>query len=367
MLTFDRYLFKKVLLSTVIGVIFMSSLALSAQLIKEMQDIFALDGNGLKILAQFLALTFPYMLAYMLPWAFLTAALLTLNALSSHNEIISIRMTGQNHFRIAFPIIILGALFSGLLYYTNGSLTPESRLKITELLNPTKIKDGEIKLSPLFLKKSLGEGFYLHTKDIENGTLRGVHIFETNPETEEVSTYIYARSADLKQNKQGALSVDASKVYIQTKASNNIPEPVLAERVYPLKIPLDKKKASNRAKYQTNSQIMKFLSETEGDKEKKQIKKSRLDYFTELCTRISMSISCLSFSLIAFPLGLQSKRKQNNRGFIWGIVTIGAFLGSLEFLAGVGDSFSARGAAIFIPHLVILVIAAVLYKKIRIG
>jgi|GEM_PF-5911829 len=359
MLTFDRYLFKKILLTTIIGVIFMSSLALSGQLIKEIQEIFSLDGNGVSILFQFLILTFPYMLAYMLPWAFLTAILLTLNSLSSKNEIISIRMTGQSHLRIAIPILILGALFSGLLYYTNGTVTPSARLKTSDLLNPDQITKGGVKLSPQFLNKSLGNNLRVHADKFDRGEITGLHIFEFDPETQQTSTYCYARQADLNFDDQGKIIIDAKKVYIESKNNQERPEPIFSERIHPLTITHEKRTPSSRAKYQTNNKIIDFLKKDTLEKEDK------IDYFAELCTRISMSLSCLSFSFIAFPLGQQNKRKQNNRGFLIGIITFGLFLGATEYLNTVGDDFLVRGISIFTPHLVLLTFAFFFYRKIR--
>ena len=362
MLIFDRYLFIKVLISTVVGVVFMSSLALSGQLLKEIQTIFSPDAQGFKLLFQFLLNTFPYILSYMLPWAFLTAVLLTVKSLSSNNEIVSIRMSGQSYFRITRPILILGIFFSGLLYYTTGSITPNSRVKINELLSPSQATDGGINLSPYLLKTLLGDSFQIHANTIEDNTIKNLHLYEIDPDTQKPSTYIHAKEAQLDFNQVNRASVVLNQVYLETSNGDAPPETLNADQIAPLVLPIKKKLASTRAKYQQNNEIVNYL---QNQSKQKPDPKRELDYFSELCSRISMSLSCLSFSILGLPLGLQNNRKLNNNGFLWGIITAALFFGSLVALEEVGDSFLIRGFAIFTPNIVAILVGIFLYRKIR--
>lgn len=363
MLIFDRYLFKKIVIATLIGVISMSFLALSGQVLKETQHIFSRDMQGFGLLFEFLLHTFPYILSYMLPWAFLTAALLAVNTLSANNEIVSIRMAGLSYGRIALPIILLGIVCSSFLYYSSGTLTPTSRLKINEMLGSTGADSDGLQLTPRLLNNMLGtDDFLINTESIEGEVIKNLHLYKIAKATGEPETYIYAKEALLDFSTAYKVSITLNNVYMETYKGDEPPETMYSDVISPLVLPINKRKPSNRVKYKTNSEIIQALNGTFENVNKKE---NKLDYFTELVSRISISMSCFSFSLLALPLGLQNSRRANNNGFVWGIVTAALFFGILLGVEGVGETQLVRGIALLSPNILALLVGLYLFRRIR--
>ncbi len=359
MLIFDRYLFKQVLLSTTVGVVFMSFLALSGQVLKETKNLFSPDMEGFGLLFGFLFNTFPYMLNYMLPWAFLTAVLLTTKALSSNNEIISIRMAGLTYLRIGLPVFILGLGASALLYHSTASMTPKARIKISDMLSASNTEARGIQLTPALFNNLIGKDFRVNMESIQGNEIRDLHLYRMDHDAGTPKSYTFAKKAILDFDTPYQVSIALEHVYLESYNGDLPPETLFAENVAPLILPTQKKAPSQKAKYQTNAEIVSYLSSGDSDHKK------RMKYFSEISSRISMSLSCLSFAFLGFPLGLQHNRKMSNNGFLWAIITAALFFGLLVGLEKTGDTFLIRGLAIISPNLIAWLFAAILFRKVR--
>lgn len=87
--------------------------------------IFA-KGLSFWTIMELLYLNLAWMLALAVPMAVLLATLMTFSRMSGDNEIIAIRSAGISLYRILRPLIIAALLLTGVMYYFNDRILPES-------------------------------------------------------------------------------------------------------------------------------------------------------------------------------------------------------------------------------------------------
>src|SRR3989338_9339791 len=66
----------------------------------------------------------PFLLSYTIPMSILASALLVFGRLSGDNEIVAIRSSGINIYRLSFPLLVIGLAFSLLSIVLNNDLIP---------------------------------------------------------------------------------------------------------------------------------------------------------------------------------------------------------------------------------------------------
>ncbi len=360
---FDRYLTHKTLFTTTVSVVFMSFLALSSQVIREADEIFSPDMEGVTLFFSFLLHTLPVILEYMLPWAFLTSALITIKGFSSHNEVTAYRMTGVSYLRIGLPVILIGLACSVGLYFCTGTWTPTAKAKMRTLFSTSQIKDGTVQLTPALFNSLLDREFLVHMDSIDGDTISNLHLYRVEAENAAPSTYTFAKQAVLDFSSPSEVAITLENVYLESHDTDeNKTDTLYSDKISPLIIPIKKKRPSDRAHHQTNQTLISTLS---SDAVTEQEQQKRFDYFSTFVSRISLSLSCLTFSFLALPMGLQHNRKVSNNGILWGFITAGLFFGALTGLENVGDTMLTRATALLAPNVIGLLLAAWLFRRLK--
>src|SRR3989338_3337251 len=79
----------------------------------------------------------PWLLSFTLPIAALTGVILTFGRLSSDGELTAMKASGLSLYRISFPVLMLGAIFSFASFVINDQISPnasfDSRRVIKEI------------------------------------------------------------------------------------------------------------------------------------------------------------------------------------------------------------------------------------------
>lgn len=121
---------------TVTGLLFLNAVA--ARLEK-------LAGRGLEwsVIGEFMLLSLPHVIALTFPMSILIAVLYACSDMTEHNEIAAMSGGGIHPARIMTPLIAIGVLFSGLMFYFNDKVLPASNHELSTLItevgsmNPT--------------------------------------------------------------------------------------------------------------------------------------------------------------------------------------------------------------------------------------
>ena len=106
-------------LSAITGLLFLNTIALRME---------SLVGKGLpwSVLGKFVVLSLPHTVALSLPMAVLVAVLYAFSELTEHNEITALSAGGIRPGRVMVPLLIMGALATGVMLYFNDAVLPDN-------------------------------------------------------------------------------------------------------------------------------------------------------------------------------------------------------------------------------------------------
>jgi len=95
-----------------------------------------LAGRGLEwgVIREFMILSLPHVVALTFPMSILIATLYACSDMTEHNEIAAIAGGGIHPGRIMVPLIGAGLLLTGIMFYFNDRILPESNHKLSSLL-----------------------------------------------------------------------------------------------------------------------------------------------------------------------------------------------------------------------------------------
>lgn len=128
---FDRYLLAEMVVPALMGGVMVVMLLVGNQLYFMLRYLYR--GVPVRDVAMTLAYFSPSVLMLSIPAALLLGAALGLNRLERDREILSLRMAGVRLKRIVAPIIVLGLLASGLMFYLQERVIPQNMHRALEL------------------------------------------------------------------------------------------------------------------------------------------------------------------------------------------------------------------------------------------
>ncbi len=135
----------------------------------------------------------PFVLYYASPLIFALANLITLGFMSMRNEIIVMRSSGINIFRISAPILILSIIFGGLMFLSDEYVVGRSLDKAYYIKS---VEFGSSKVENLWSRKG---DFYINVAKLDAVKSVGynVRIFDID---NALKSIVYAHSIEFKKN-----------------------------------------------------------------------------------------------------------------------------------------------------------------------
>jgi lipopolysaccharide export system permease protein len=130
----DRYLLREMLVPLGIGTGAVT-LMLIGNLLFNYAQLFFSYGIPLTAVAQMVIYYTPYLLVLSLPVGTAVAVSLTVNRLTRDSEITVMRMAGISLRRIFLPLLLMGALLSGVNYWLNERVVPPAMREFYRLRN----------------------------------------------------------------------------------------------------------------------------------------------------------------------------------------------------------------------------------------
>lgn len=357
----DRYIGWQIFFGTIFAVCLLTVILVMSQVVKEVRPYLVEQGAPLSLLAKFVLYVIPLSLMFTLPWGFLASVLLGFGRLSSNHELISLRMAGLSLTRVAAPVLILGALFSGLSYYIVGTVAPNSAAAASTLPYEAVSRDPKVFLNPGVVQaKFPGQKVYIEEREGEK--LRGFHLYQLSDSTRNASptSYVHAGEVDLRVDMEDKLFVlTLNHTHIETIKDDGTVELAMAGEAEPWYIDWSNTK-KRRAKVDelTNTGIAEQLQIEDNDAEfKKKLS-------VELHRRRSLSLACLAFALIGIPLGINGQRKETSWGFLASFLVALVYFGGMLFI----DPFknSSQGlmvGLIWLPNIVCLLLGIWLFRR----
>ena len=175
-------------LSTITGMIFLNAVA---------QRVNDLVGKGLplRVIADFLVLSLPHTIALSLPMSVLVAVLYAFSEMTSSNEIMAMSAGGIRPTRVLVPLLVMGAIGTGVMLYFNDQVLPESNHALKNLLLDIGRKSPTLELREQVVNEIAtdqgSERYFLTATHIDpaTNTLEDVTIFDANDSERQRTTY----------------------------------------------------------------------------------------------------------------------------------------------------------------------------------
>jgi lipopolysaccharide export system permease protein len=263
------------------------------------------------VLKLFLLMT-PYILTYALPISVLIAVLISLGRLSNDNEIVAIRTSGINLFRLIFPFIIIGVILSLALVIFNDRASSYAHYAYRKTLKEIGIKKPTAAFEEgVFINSFAKYILFIYRVDQKNNRLYNVRIYEPQGEDKPTRTII-ARVGEF-------ISVP-EKSMVKLKlidGTSDEPDPANPSIFYKLNFKTyfmnlnladakDTKNIEKKAKDMTLKEIRNKISG---------LKKEGIDpgpLITEMTEKITLAFSTLVFILLGAPLALITRRREKS-------------------------------------------------------
>lgn len=300
----------------------------------------------------------PYLLTYTVPISALTASLLSLGRLSSDNEIIAIRASGVNIFRLILPQLIVGLILSLLLVIFNDRVIPYAHFASRRTLMDVGIKNPTAALEPGVFINSF-QKYILFVYRIEENKLINVRIYE--PQEGKPTRTIVAKRGEFiaipEKNMIKLKLIDGTSDEPDPESPTNFYK--LNFKTYFMSLNMAKARAKDDIRKKPKDMSIKELLD-----EVKKLDKESIDatpLITEIQSKISLAFSCLIFILLGSSLAIITRRREKSINFGIAFLIVGLFY----ILLITSETLALQGTinplvAMWMPNLILGAVGTIL-------
>ncbi len=285
----------------------------------------------------------------------LIAALILFALMSKNQEVTAVRAGGGSLRRLCFPLLVCGALGSGLTYYMENSFLPKANRVAVSLTNTVKNRDNVLFSDDVWLKQSDNEILNYRYYDAPHQRLVGVRHYRFQPEGPDFLSWTDLPS--LVYRADGWQAERPGKVWRFYDEAGDIKAAIgdVAPRsAFPLNLGLGdlsrKKRKASEFSIQELRDYLTYLSN---------LGYSENHYQTELYAKFARPLIPFVMMLLAAPLGFHFGRRGAFYGVGAGLVAGLVFLGLFEFLKSLGSSGAIHPVAAGWTAVVLFGFAAV--------
>jgi len=157
----DRYLLARFILSLVIALAAIISIALIVNLIENLQNIVD-NAASITDVVKYYIYFIPWIYKITIPAAVLMAGLFSIGLMARKNEVLAMKASGVSLYRIALPLLIFGLLLSGFNFYFNEEILPEATRLRDEIKSGTVKKKSSADRALIYNLSKQGEGGYIY-------------------------------------------------------------------------------------------------------------------------------------------------------------------------------------------------------------
>lgn len=352
------YILKEFFHSFILSIIVFTFVLLVGNIIQLANLIINKGVDALSVLKLFLFLV-PWLLSFTLPIAALTAVILTFGRFSSDGELIAMKASGVSLYRISFPIIMLGAIFSFTAFFLNDQVSPNASFASRRIVKEIGIKKPTAYLEEGTFIRGL-ENYVIFIYEIRGNKLKNIRIYQ--PQEGKPTRTIIAERGEI--NSTPAKNVIELKLYNGTSEEPSPTEPdsfyKLNFKTYLMTLDLStifkKESIQKKTREMTVSELSREIDKSVSQK----IDPTPLH--VEIYKKINMSISSFVLILVGIPLGIRAHRSEKSIGFGISLMLFAIYWGS--FLGGV--ALSLKGTVpyfvgVSIPNVVFFIFGTGLF------
>lgn len=355
-----NYVLKEFLSAFLISIFVLTFVMVSVRLV-QLAGLIINKGVSLFVAGKLFFYLIPYLFTFILPISVLAGVMLSFGRLSGDNELIAIRCSGVNLFKLLMPVLVIGFILSLFSVILNHEIIPDSSYKSRQTLiemgstNPTAALEAGTFITSF-------EKFIIFIYRIDGYKFSNIRIYEPQGPNKPPRTIIAKKGEFIILPDKKILKlklIDGTSDEINPSDPENFYK--LNFKTYFMNIDFKKnqdKKVGKKSKDMTLGELREQIS----DFNSKKIDVTPL--LTEVYKRNALAFSCLVFVLIGAPFAMITRRREKsvNFGFAFMIV-------AFYYLLLIGsEALSTQGVlppllAIGIPNIFFgLIGAAMLYK-----
>lgn len=310
----SRYLFKEFIPPFLAGTLFFTVLFL-LQHLEQLGELMFEKNIPVLLVLELMLYSIPFTAAITIPMGTLFGALFSLGRLSQDSEIVAMRAGGISLLQIFKPMLLLGLILTGFLFYFMNYVLTESNLRYKSIYinifysNPgvvmtqrkfTPFADGTQKISAMDIKP--------------DGELRDIYIYDINPELQS-EKIIFAKSGRWVNNEFNSSELSLN-LYDGEILQMNRKTPTKVEQV-----------KFDIVTINFFNNIRQIDQANEGLREMsvfqiKEIIDAQVDanqpvnpvIYVEYHRKFSIPLACLAFVVIALPLAVSIRQRSRGIG-----------------------------------------------------
>lgn len=349
----DRYMISELTGPFVLGIVGFVMVMIT-DLLFTFTDLIINKGVPFFAVLQLMFYKLPSIMVLTFPVSVLFSTAMALGRLAKDNELVALRTSGINLYRIAAPILIVSVLVSVVSYITNEKIVPYSNNKSQGIIRQIIMKKPMIDVKEnVFFKDAHDRYYYVKRVDYKNNLLEGIMIYELlSDRYPRMITAQKASFSDLvwhlqdgvmhEYDKEGRLSYEGGFAEMSICVNEDICNIS------------DQKTTEEMNSGELNS-IIGMLNKSGVDTNALK---------TDLFMKISIPITCFIFALIAIPLSIPSIRV----GRTWGVILSIVIVFTFYVFASVFRSLGRGGIlppvlAAFFPQILFAVLGVILLFK----
>lgn len=351
-----NYILKEFFHSFNLSIVVFTFVLLIGNIIQIANLIITKGVDMLSVLKLFLYLI-PWLLSFTLPIAALTAVILTFGRLSSDGELTAMKASGIGLYRISFPVLMVGAMFSFASFIINDQVSPNASFASRKV-----IKEIGIRKPTAFLEAGTFirgfENYVIFIYDIKGNKLKNIRIYQ--PQEGKPTRTIVAEA--------GEITSSPEKNLVELKLFNGTseePSPTEPDSFYKLNfktyyMTLDLSKLLAREKVQKKAREMTIK---ELNQEITSFLRQKIDpvpLYVEIYKKINMSAASFVLVLLGIPLGIKAHRSEKSIGFGVSLLLFAVYWGM--FLGGIALSLKgavAPSVGVSLPNIAFFVMGII--------
>ena len=317
----DRYLMRQILVATLFGVVILTLIFGLGNVFRRALPQLVDDALSIERFGQFILYILPFAIAYTLPWGFLSAVLLTFGRLSADNELVSMRMSGQNMWRICLPVFVIALLLSGLCFWLNLSVSPRAKWEMKRIVKDVLSDDP----STVFRQKGVLDDMVIHVDPVDKWSGANIRLVSVDAWNRPV---LWAFADQVRLEREGEF-LTAELLNVSTEW-RQVPPPERGEDISSI-YPFDPSRSERPTVGNLPLEFALPSSKPKADEMTVQAIRTALrqdalptdeaaEYRTELGKRYAISLASIAFCFVGIPLGVTTQRRETSIGFALSLV-----------------------------------------------
>src|SRR6266852_2295079 len=322
----DRYICRQVFSHAFLGLGIFTFVFFVPQLVRLMDLVVRHPGSWSTISILFLS-TFPAILSLTIPMGVLVGVLIALGRLSADSELIAMSALGMGRRRLLVPVGILAVGATALTFMMTLWLGPLSVRTFRTIEDRLRAGQASYQVSPRVFDERFPR-MVLYVNDIDSAATRWKGVFLAGTDSKDVSRLTLAEEAIvIADRSEGKLELHLRKGSVNECSLNepgNYSLSAFAERDLPVEARgLDTGPASEPP---IPGRTIRALVRERGA--------GTREASVEIQRRLSFPFACVSFALLAVPLGARPRRGGRAAGFLITLLLITGYY--LMFTVGAG-------------------------------